>query len=256
MLLTMAALDAALGLLIGLSLGLLGGGGAILTVPALVYLVGQTPQAAVTASLVIVGTNSAMGAFFHRAQGTVNWRVALIFGGAGMITAYLVAGLSKGIPPQILMVMFASLMLTVGFYMLFSRPPQREAAPRSLPVILAAGGVVGVVAGFLGVGGGFLIVPALVLLVGLPMQQAVGTSLVVIAMNSLAGFMGHVGSVELDLLVVSIFAAAGLVGTLIGAQLAHRIKPSLLRRLFALFVVALGSLLLVDNLRQVLLMMA
>ncbi|XWX03846.1 sulfite exporter TauE/SafE family protein [Aggregatilineales bacterium SYSU G02658] len=252
MLLTMAALDAVLGLFIGLSLGLLGGGGAILTVPALVYLVGQTPQAAVTASLVIVGTNSAMGAYFHRLQGTVNWRVALLFGGVGMIVAYFAAGLSRSIPPQALMVMFASLMLVVGLYMLFSRSPQQRTEPRGLPVILAAGGLVGLVAGFLGVGGGFLIVPALVLLVGLPMQQAVGTSLVVIAMNSLAGFMGHIGGAELDLLVVGIFAAAGLVGTLIGARLAHRVEPSVLRRLFALFVVVLGILLLIDNLRQLL----
>ena len=248
--LTLVALDAALGLLIGLSLGMLGGGGSILTVPALVYLVGQTPQAAVTASLVIVGTNSAMGAWFHRVQGTVHWRVALTFGGIGMLTAYLSAGWSKSVPPQVLMMAFASLMIVVGLYMLFSRPPQAEAEPRGLSIILAAGALVGLVTGFLGVGGGFLIVPALVLLVGLPMQQAVGTSLVVIAMNSAAGFLGHLDGLQLDLLTVGIFAAAGVVGTLIGARLAHRIKPAMLRRLFALFVVGLGIFLLIDNLHQ------
>jgi uncharacterized membrane protein YfcA len=248
--LTLVALDAALGLLIGLSLGMLGGGGSILTVPALVYLVGQTPQAAVTASLVIVGTNSAMGAWFHRTQGTVHWRVALTFGSVGMLMAYLSAGWSKSVPPQVLMLMFAGLMIAVGLYMLFSRPPQAENEPRGLPVMLAAGALVGLVTGFLGVGGGFLIVPALVLLVGLPIRQAVGTSLVVIAMNSTAGFLGHLGSVQLDLLTVGIFAGAGIIGTLIGARLAHRIKPAMLRRMFALFVVGLGIVLLIDNLHQ------
>src|SRR5512142_2360721 len=104
-------LDLALGFSIGLSLGLLGGGGSILTVPALVYIVGQTPQVAVTASLAIVGANSALGAFFHRAQGTLNWRLALVFGGVGMLTSYLAAGLSKLFAPTALLVAFAVLML-------------------------------------------------------------------------------------------------------------------------------------------------
>jgi uncharacterized membrane protein YfcA len=132
--LTLVALDAALGLLIGLSLGMLGGGGSILTVPALVYLVGQTPQAAVTASLVIVGTNSAMGAWFHRTQGTVHWRVALTFGSVGNAHSVPVGGLvevspAAGADDDA----FASLMIVVGLYMLFSRPPQAEAEPRGLP---------------------------------------------------------------------------------------------------------------------------
>ena len=117
------ALDIMLGFTIGLSLGLLGGGGSILTVPALVYLVGTSPQAAVTASLVIVGANSAMGAFMHRSQGTLNWKVALVFGGTGMAMAYLAAGWSKALPPTTLMTLFAVLMLVVGLFMMFKPMP-------------------------------------------------------------------------------------------------------------------------------------
>ena len=119
-------LNLMLGFLIGLSLGLLGGGGSILTVPALVYLVGQSPQAAVTTSLAIVGANSAVGAVFHQQAGqegrkTFNWKVALIFGGAGMVISYLAAGLSKQISPDLLMVLFALLMLLIGSLMLLQR---------------------------------------------------------------------------------------------------------------------------------------
>lgn len=117
-------LNLVLGFGIGGSLGLLGGGGSILTVPALVYLVGQTPQVAVTTSLAIVGANSALGAFFHRSQGTLNWRVALIFGGTGMIASYFAAGLSRQFSPQVLMAVFALLMLAVGIVLVRQKPSQ------------------------------------------------------------------------------------------------------------------------------------
>ncbi len=238
-----------LGFGIGLSLGLLGGGGSILTVPALVYLVGQTPQAAVTTSLAIVGANSALGAAFHNAQGTLNWRVALSFGGAGMIVAYLAAGLSKLFSPAALLIAFALLMLVIGALMIFQRPQTLETrASQSLPIILAGGAGVGLLTGVLGVGGGFLIVPALVMLVGLPMRQAIGTSLVVIAANSAAGLLGHLDSGMFDLSLTLIFVAAGLAGTLVGARLAHRLPAGRLRQTFALCVIGLALFLLYDNL--------
>ena len=239
-----------LGFGIGGSLGLLGGGGSILTVPALVYLVGQTPQVAVMTSLAIVGANSAMGAFFHRAQGTLNWRVALLFGGAGMATAYIAAGFSDRISPDVIMVAFATLMLVIGLLLIFrGAPPGRvELENLSLVKILASGAAVGLLTGILGVGGGFLIVPALVMLVGLPMQQAVGTSLVVIAMNSLAGFMGHLGDGALDIPSLVVFVVAGLAGTFAGARLAHRLPAARLRQAFAGFVILLAIFLLIDNL--------
>ncbi|MFZ4849839.1 MAG: sulfite exporter TauE/SafE family protein [Caldilinea sp.] len=241
-------IDILLGFAIGLSLGLLGGGGSILTVPALVYVVGQTPQAAVTASLVIVGANSLIGAFMHRSQGTLNWRVAVIFGGVGMVAAYLSAGWSKLLPSTALMILFALLMVVVGLLMaLGPQPAQAAGGGRSWWVTAASGGGVGTLTGFLGVGGGFLIVPALVRWVGLPIRQAVGTSLVVIAMNSLAGFLGHLNGPPLDVQVVAIFVGAGLTGALLGARLAQTLHPAHLRRAFALFVLVLAFFLLVDN---------
>lgn len=243
--------DVLLGFTIGLSLGLLGGGGSILTVPALVYVVGQSPQAAVTASLVIVGANSAMGAFMHRSQGSLNWKVALVFGGVGMTAAYLAAGWSKALPSDVLMMLFAVLMLVVGLFMMLKPTPLAREEGRGWLVTILSGAGVGLLTGFLGVGGGFLIVPALVMLVGLPMRQAVGTSLVIIAMNSMAGFLGHLDGPPIDLFVVAIFVTAGLMGALAGARLTRFVKPEHLRKGFAAFVIGLAIFLLVDNLNKV-----
>lgn len=246
-------LSLALGFGIGLSLGLLGGGGSILTVPALVYLIGQTPQVAVTASLAIVGANSAVGAWFHRSQGTLNWRIALLFGGAGMAMAYFAAGISRHFSPTLLMVAFALLMLIIGALLLFKHPSEDTVQrPASWWKIVASGGLVGLLTGVLGVGGGFLIVPALVMLVGLPIRQAVGTSLVVIAMNSLAGFLGHLGGPPLDFGLIAAFVITGLAGTFAGARLTRWIQPVYLRRIFAMFVMVLAVFLLADNLPKLL----
>lgn len=238
-----------LGFVIGLVLGLLGGGGSILTVPALVYVAGQTPAGAVTASLVIVGANSALGALLHRTQGTLNWRVAILFGGSGMVMAFIAGGLSDLLPPTLLLIMFALLMLVVGL-VLITRPSANDAArrERSIPMIMLAGAGIGVLTGFLGVGGGFLIVPALVMLVGLSIHQAVGTSLVVIVMNSAAGLFGHLGTAALDWGVILAFVFTGLAGTYTGVRLAKHIQASQLQRVFAVFIIGLALFLLYDNL--------
>ena len=244
------ALNLVLGFGIGLSLGLLGAGGSLLTVPALVYLVGQTPQAAVTTSLAIVGANSLMGASFHRAQGALNWKVAFSFGGAGMLLAYLAAGLSSLLPEAALLVAFAFIMLIVGGMMLTHRNEDSDDtySPRPLPVVIASGAGVGLMTGILGIGGGFLIVPALVMLVGLPMQMAVGTYLVIIAMNSLAGFLGHAGGGSFNVSLTIIFIATGLIGTFSGARLSKRLHTQKLQIAFAWFVTVLAFFLLFDNL--------
>ena len=244
-----------LGFTIGGSLGLLGGGGSILTVPALVYLIGQTPQVAVTTSLVIVGMNSALGAIFHRSQGTLNWRVAIIFGGIGMVTSYISAGFSKEFSPTLLMVAFSVLMLVVGLMLMQQKtPPTRSNSFDELTLwkVIGGGATVGLLTGILGVGGGFLIVPALVMLVGMPMHQAIGTSLVVIAMNSFAGFMGHLDGITLDIPLITVFVTAGILGTFAGARLGKRLDALLLRKAFAIFVVGLAVLLLFDNLPKIL----
>lgn len=250
----MIPLELALGFGIGLSLGLLGGGGTILAVPALVYLVGQTPQTAVTTSLAIVGANSVMGATFHHSQGTLDWKVALTFGGAGILVSYLSGQLASHLPPAALLIAFALLMVAIGVMLLFRRGNELDTtyAPKPLMLVLASGAGVGLLTGVLGVGGGFLVVPALVMLLGLPAQVAVGTSLAVIAMNSLAGFLGHVGNGSFDLILTLIFAGAGLAGTFVGAKLSRRISSSKLQKAFAWFVIALAFFLLYDNLPKIL----
>lgn len=247
-------LSLVIGFGIGGSLGLLGGGGSILTVPALVYLVGQTPQVAVTTSLAIVGANSVLGALFHRSQGTLNWRVALVFGGTGMVVSYFAAGLSKQVSPSLLMVAFALLMLLVGILLVRQKPSplhKPEIEQLKLWKVLVGGAGVGLLTGILGVGGGFLIVPALVMLIGMPMHQAVGTSLVVIAMNSLAGLLGHLSGITLDVPLITVFITAGLMGTFAGARLSRRVDAGLLRKAFAIFVIGLAVFLLYDNLPKI-----
>jgi uncharacterized membrane protein YfcA len=223
-------------------------------VPALVYLVGQTPQVAVTTSLAIVGANSMMGAMFHGSKGNLDWKVALLFGGAGMLVAYLSAGISKHIEPEILLVAFAVLMLVIGVMLLFRRSKDVETSYKAKPLllVLVIGAGVGLLTGILGVGGGFLVVPALVMLLGLPIQVAIGTSLVVIAMNSAAGFLGHVSSGSFDWMVTLVFVAAGLVGTFSGMRLSSRLSSSKLQKAFAVFVIALAFFLLFDNLSKLL----
>lgn len=244
----MIGLELLLGFAIGLSLGLLGGGGSILMVPALVYLLGQTPQAAVTTSLAVVGANSLMGANFHRTQGTLNWRVALVFGWVGMLTAFLASGFSKLISPTALLIAFAVLMLIIGSFLL-ARKDIQEAVSSEKPlwVTLLSGAVVGALTGVLGVGGGFLIVPALVVLVGLPMQVAVGTSLVIITMNSIAGLLGHIHDNSIQPLMILVFVASGLAGTFVGSRLAKYLPAKKLQSAFAWFVILLAIFLLADN---------
>lgn len=241
-------LSLALGFGIGVSLGLLGGGGSILTVPALVYLIGQTPQAAVTTSLAIVGANSALGAYFHNTQGSLNWRVAFLFGGAGMGVAYLAAGISHLFTPAAMLVLFSLLMIAISAVMLLQgNRVEHDNKRAGWPLIVGVGAVVGLLTGILGVGGGFLIVPALVIFVGLPMYQAVGTSLVIIAANSLAGFLGHMEAGFFDSSLTLIFVLTGLVGTFAGSRLAQRLPAQRLKKVFAVFVLILAIYLLVDN---------
>jgi uncharacterized membrane protein YfcA len=165
-----------------------------------------------------------------------------------MIFSYAAAGLSKQLSPALLMVSFAGLMLFVGVLMLTRRnAPEVQTTAISLPKLLDSGAGVGLLTGILGVGGGFLIVPALVMLVGLPMKQAIGTSLAVIAMNSFAGFMGHLGE-TLNFTLIGALVVTGLFGTFAGSRLAQRIPAARLRQVFALFILVLASFLLVDNL--------
>jgi len=194
-----------------------------------------------------------VGAIFHRAQGTLDWKVAFTFGGAGMLVAYLSANISKLLPPAVLLVFFALLMITIGIMLFVRRDTETKLTHPAKPmwIVLVSGAGVGLLTGVLGVGGGFLVVPALVMLVGLPIQVAVGTSLVVIAMNSVAGFLGHVGAGSFDFILALIFVSAGLLGTFAGARLSNRLSSSKLQKAFAGFVIALALFLLIDNLPNI-----
>jgi uncharacterized membrane protein YfcA len=234
------------GLVIGLTLGLLGGGGSILAVPALVYGLGQPVAVAVPTSLLVVGGSAAAGAIPKLRAGQVRWRVALGFAAAGVAVSFVGAAVNRRLPASVVLGGFALLMIAVAVRMLRGDPDRtavcdlHEGWRSCLPHILASGAGVGFLTGLFGVGGGFLIVPALVVLLGLPMPAAVGTSLLVIALNSAAGFTAYLGQVNLDASLAAAFTAGALAGSVIGGRLGARVDADQLSRWFAwlLFVVA------------------
>jgi uncharacterized membrane protein YfcA len=244
-------------LLIGVSLGLLGGGGSILTVPILRYVLGMEGHSAIATSLLVVGTTSLAALFAHARKGCVQWRTGFVFGGAGMVGAYLAGTVAQRIPAPLLLAGFGVMMFATAIAMLRpernTRPAVNQAGPRRaarLPVwkIVLEGLVVGAVTGLVGAGGGFLVVPALVLLGRLPMATAIGTSLLVIALKSFAGFAGYAGHTSIDwplALGVSAFAVAGSVG---GSWLAARLSARALRQGFGWFVVAMAFFILAREL--------
>jgi uncharacterized membrane protein YfcA len=247
------ALVVAASLLIGVSLGILGGGGSILTVPILVYLAGQDTKEAIATSLFVVGVTSLAALIPHARAHRVRWRTGLLFGAFSMVGAYGGGRLAEYIPGTVLLVAFALMMLATAFAML--RKPRNDRkktrpAHSDLPLkhIAVEGLVVGAVTGLVGSGGGFLVVPALAILGGLPMGIAVGTSLLVIAMKSFAGLAGHLSGVEIDWRLALIVTAAAVVGSLIGGRLAGRIPQDALRKAFGWFVVVMGVFVLAQQL--------
>jgi uncharacterized protein len=244
-----------LSLLIGLSLGLLGGGGSILTVPILVYALGVEAKEAIATSLLVVGVTSVAAVIPHARAGAVRWRTGLIFGAAGMAGAYGAGRVAHFIPAAVLLLAFALMMLVTAVAMLRGRRgPEVEGGETSeLPVlkVLGEGLVVGAVTGLVGAGGGFLVVPALVLLGGLPMHAAVGTSLLVIALKSAAGFVGYLGHVEIDWSLAGVVSASAVVGSLLGSRLAGRIPQDVLRRGFAWFVLVMGAVMVAGQAPEV-----
>lgn len=259
-----------LGALIGLSLGALGGGGSILTVPALVYALGESAQSATTASLVIVGITSVVAAVGHARSGNVRWRTGIVFGLAGAATSYLGSVLNRAVDPNALLLAFAGLMLVAAAAMLrrstkdrdqpttltaagpeprspFGGPVailERPAAPTAQPAqtrqvgkLVTAAAVVGFLTGFLGVGGGFIVVPALVVALEMPMAVAVGTSLLVIAFNSGIALAARSGADTFDWAVIVPFTIAAISGSLAGKQIADRVSGPVLTKAFATLLV-------------------
>jgi hypothetical protein len=244
------ALTVVLAVFVGISLGLLGGGGSILTVPLLAYVAGMDAKQAIATSLLVVGTTSAVAAVSHARAGRVQWRTGLVFGVAGMAGAYGGGLLARFIPGSVLLIGFAVMMIATAIAMLRGRKEVRPVEPGHripVPKVIVEGLVVGLVTGLVGAGGGFLVVPALALLGGLPMPIAVGTSLVVIAMKSFAGFAGYLSSVSIDWKVAGMVTAAAVVGALVGARLTALVNPDSLRKTFGWFVLLMSSVILFEE---------
>ena len=244
-------------LAIGLSLGLLGSGGSILTVPVLHYLLGQPEKVAIAGSLLVVGMIASTAAIPYARHRQVDWRNVAWFGLPGMAGAWLGATLAHFVPGTLQLALFASVMLAAGWRMLRGAGLERaDHEPRRFAVV--AGGLgVGILSGLVGVGGGFLIVPALVLLAGVRMSSAVGTSLAVIALNSYTGFAKYVSlldsqGLELDFGVLFVVAALGVAGSFAGSRLGRRLPQAVLRRIFGVFLLAMASVIVIDVMPELL----
>lgn len=246
-------------LLIGVSLGLLGSGGSILTVPVLIYLVGQDPKVAIAGSLMIVGIISVFSALPYARQGLVKWRTVVVFGLPGMLGAYLGAYGAHYVSDAVQMLIFSVLLLTAA-YLMFRPVKLEEEGPtqeRALYKIAIDGLLVGGVTGLVGVGGGFLIIPALVLLGGLSMRLAVGTSLVIIAAKSFVGFYEYLNvlsalQLSIDWHIIGLFSLIGIVGGWLGHKVSSRVDQALLKKIFSVFLVLIGLFILYKNLPNLL----
>ena len=251
-------------IIMGLSLGLIGGGGSILTVPILVYLFHIDPVLATAYSLFVVGLTSLIGSVSHFKSGNVHLKTALIFGVPSILSVYSVRKFVVPAIPDTLfsigsftfskslfvMVLFAVLMLLASVSMIRrSKKDGKKEVKYNYPLIFAEGIAVGGITGMVGAGGGFLIIPALVLLAGLPMKQAVGTSLLIIALKSLIGFTGDLGSgIEIDYRFVLIFSAFAVAGIFLGSYLTKFIPNEKLKPAFGYFVLVMGVVILAKEL--------
>ena len=247
----------ALATVIGISLGLIGGGGSILTLPILVYLLGINPVLSTAYSLFVVGSTSLVGAFSYMKKGLVNYKTAVIFAIPSFLAVFLTRKyLMPAIPDHLfsvgslevtkdlgIMVLFALVMLMASYSMITDKKPETDEAGAlkyNIPLIAAEGFVVGTLTGVVGAGGGFLIIPALVLLVRLPMKMAVGTSLLIIAAKSLIGFLGDISNQVIDWQFLVIFTGLSIVGIFVGTWLTKYIPGEKLKKSFGWFVLIMA----------------
>ena len=248
----MLTIGLACALLIGLALGMLGGGGSILTVPVFVYVLGYDPKLAIAMSLPVVGATSFIGALRHWRAGNLHFQSALLLGIAAMGGAFAGARASVWFSGRSQLLLLGVLMLASSVMML--RDSFRSAAvidtrarPAPLPLLLSVGFAVGTLTGIVGIGGGFLVVPALVLLARVPMQQAVGTSLAVITLNSIAGFAGQGMIAEIPIGVVLSFTGVAIAGILAGTVLIRHVPARALKRAFSVLLMIIAALVLWQN---------
>jgi uncharacterized membrane protein YfcA len=246
----MTVLGAGLALLVGFVLGLLGGGGSVLTVPILIYALHVPVKPAIAMSLVVVGLVAFIGFIGHARQGTVSKRVALIFGPPAVAAAYAGARIARHLPAHVQLVMFALFGLT-GSVLMFrgamkmsgkpdTTPYEFSGDPRTITLLVLEGIGVGLVTGLIGVGGGFLIVPALVFVARIPMRLAIGTSLLVITLNALSGFAGYAGTVAIDWQLVAWFTSVAAVGSIAGTLLSKRVPQRRLKEVFGVMLIGVS----------------
>lgn len=246
-----------LGALIGVLLGLLGGGGSILAVPALVYGMGLSMEQSIPVSLIVVGAASAVGALPKVRAGQVQWRMAAMFAAAGIPATIAGSAISRHLPQPALLIGFAVLMVVAGVRLLRDDGRTGTACAvrtgkvnwrRCVPRSVGAGLVVGLLTGLFGVGGGFLIIPALVVVLGVEMSTAIGTSLLIIVANSAAGVFSHLNGISIDWSSTAAFVAAAMVASLIAGQLGTKLPTARLQRWFAYLIFAVAAYVLVDTL--------
>lgn len=239
-----------LGLAVGVVLGLLGGGGSILALPIFLYVFEVEPKPAIAMSLAVVSMAAFIGFLGHWRQGSVNLRVGVPFGLFAMVSAFLTARVSKHVPEAVQLGLFAAFAFTAAFVMLWdSVRPRKPAtgepvAPRFTPLVAAEALGVGALTALIGAGGGFVIVPALVYLAGVPMREAVGSSLLIITLNASSGFAGYIGQVAIDWPLVGSFTGVAAIGAVIGTRLNRHVPQNQLKQAFALLIIGLGSYLL------------
>ena len=244
----MQMLGLALAALVGVSLGLLGAGGSILAVPILVYVVGMPAKSAIAVSLLVVGATSAFGAVQHWRAGNIELRTAAVFGALSMAGSYAGGRIAVFLSETFQLTLFAAVMLAAAVSMLRSRREDPAAFHEvRLSLLAAAALATGSLTGVVGVGGGFLIVPALVLFSGVPIKRAVGTSLLVIALNSASGFVAHAGHVNIDWSYTATFTAIAIAGVFFGSAAVPFASQRALKRSFALLLVAVAGFVLLQN---------
>lgn len=236
--------------LIGLSLGLLGGGGSILTVPILVYVMKMDAKLSIALSLAIVAFTSLIGVWGHYKNKNVDFKVAAVFAPVAMAGTFLGAKLSGFMSGQAQLILFAIIMIIASFFMLKPTKVQKHEEKdqkMNIPLIVIEGIVVGIVTGLVGVGGGFLIVPALVLLGNIDMKKAVGTSLFIISLKSFSGFAGYVTMIEIPWAFLGKFILFSGFGIIIGSYLVKFISQAKLKKAFAIFLIIMGVFILYKN---------
>lgn len=235
----MLVLAAVLSWFIGLVLGLLGGGGAILTLPMLVYVLQVDARQSIASSLFVVGVTSAFAMLAHARAGRVQWKAGLLLGLAGMAGAYGGGRLAHFVPGRLLLLTFGLVMFVTALAMLRGRR-ERPTGELAVAQTLGIGSAVGAISGLIGAGGGFLIVPALNLFGGLAMQEAVATSLFVITMQSFAGLGGHLAHTILDWRLILVLSSTAVIGSVVGARLAGKVPSAILRRAFAWMILGMA----------------